>query len=92
MVQRFLELEEYRLLALIPLPDAKRLLRELLSVERSLNAAIASAASSSRYNVSVTGKMRRVAAEKLLEELFSLSAQCEEVCESLSIRETLGYV
>mmetsp|Transcript_5417 Transcript_5417/g.19806 ORF Transcript_5417/g.19806 Transcript_5417/m.19806 type:complete len:745 (+) Transcript_5417:89-2323(+) len=81
MVQRFLELEQYRLLSLMPLPDAKTLQRELLTVERCLNDAIANAYLASRYDPSLrqSSRFRRIAAETLLQQLFALSAQCEEI-------------
>jgi len=85
MIQRFLEMEQYRLLALLPLEDAKVLQRRLREMDKSLSAAVAR--SLTRTTIpdgssddgdpdaeSVEGSDRL-----LLADLVALSGECEEL-------------
>ena len=69
MIQRFLELEQYRLLALIPLSDAKRLQRHMRDLDKALSSAVTSSLASDAPD----------ADDVLLGRLVELSSECEEI-------------
>ena len=89
-IQRFLELEQYRLLALLPLSDAKCLQARLGDIETRLAGSMRQAAEGE------LGLLGSRADGRLLAELCSLSAICEEYATTartrLAASEAYGLV